>query len=109
MLANLQSHQKAILEQRQQVLAKPLQPIVSEEIKQEEKQDDQTPIIIEQLRQSQQNELNRLEKLLEQEKHQRIEQEAKGIKEREELQAMLQKEQARIIQEAIQQAKAQED
>jgi hypothetical protein len=48
--------------------------------------------------------LNRLEKLLEQEKQQRIEQEAKGIKEREELQAMLQKEQARIIQEAIKQA-----
>lgn len=38
-----------------------------------------------------------------------MEQEVKGIKEREELHAMLQKEQTRIIQEAIKQAKVQDD
>jgi hypothetical protein len=45
MLATLQSHQIAILEQSIP------QPIVSEEIKVvEKKEDDQTPVIIEQLR-----------------------------------------------------------
>jgi hypothetical protein len=44
MLAKLQTQQKAILEQSV------AQPIVSEEIKEEVKKDDQTPVIIEQLR-----------------------------------------------------------
>ncbi len=72
MLEKLQSHQKAILEQAVVVS----QPIVQREEVKEKRDDFETPKILEQLRQSQQSEVIRLEKLLEAEKQQRMEQEA---------------------------------